>query len=281
MKKTTTRTIWLTFSRKTNDDSKHIQISLFLDNQWVHFHFWKSHSHFWYTHSQFLNSSNFETASNSTSNSAFESMQISNSNDSTFIESWFNYRRWKSFNMMKWSFSSNLSRFFRSRSSRLRFRELWLALVALLIFAVFFIFAVFSLIFFLTFSSFWRYLYAFWNESYVNIVELLSRLDFTNDSRSDFMKVMSFWMSFFMIDNLEHLINKALRENDTIVRLDIAVLELSRVERLRMCVSKVKVKFSKMRVCSLIIYFYRRNEFYLTRLKNKYAWQNNDQRWSL
>ena len=59
---------------------------------------------------------NSEIASNSVSNSALESMQIlysswyvSNSNDSTFIESWFNYRRWESFNMMKRSFSSSLS----------------------------------------------------------------------------------------------------------------------------------------------------------------------------
>ena len=58
---------------------------------------------------------NFEIASNS----AFENMQtlysswyvskISNSNDSTFIESRFNYRKWKSFNMMKRSFFLNLS----------------------------------------------------------------------------------------------------------------------------------------------------------------------------
>ena len=180
-------------------------------------------------------------------------MQISNSNDSTFIESWFNYRRWGPFSMVKWPFSPNLSRPPRPRSPRSRSRELWLALVALLAFAVFLTFAVFSLISFLAFSSPWRYLYAFWNESYVNIAELLSRLDFTNDSRSDFMKMMSFWMGFFMIDNLEHLINKALREDDTIVRLGIAVLELSRVERLRVCVSKVRVKFSKMEMCSLII----------------------------
>ena len=59
-------------------------------------------------------------------------------------------------------------------------------------------------------------------------------------------------MDFSMIDNLEHLVNKALREGGTIARLGIAALGLPRVEGLGVCVPKVGVKFPKMGVCPLI-----------------------------